>query len=70
MKTFTVSVSFTDIKADNPLEATKKICKWLLEDNGAENMIYDVTDEDTDESFTVDLSEDDLISVLPNVLPI
>ena len=57
LKTFTVSVTFTDMVADNPLEAAKKACKWLLEDNDANTMIYDVEDEATHEKFSVDLSE-------------
>ena len=57
LKTFTVSVTFTDMVADNPLEAAKKACKWLLEDNDANTMIYDVEDETTNEKFSVDLSE-------------
>ena len=65
VKTFSVSLNFTDIVAENPLEAAKIICGWLLEDNGAEDMIYDVTDENTNESFSVDLGEDDEDAVLP-----
>ena len=57
LKTFTVSVTFTDMVADNPLDAAKKACKWLLEDNDANTMIYDVEDETTKEKFSVDLSE-------------
>ena len=65
-KTFSVSVSFTDITAKNPLEAAKIACKWLLEDEDAKNMIYDVEDEITNEKFSVDLSEEDEDAVLPN----
>ena len=65
-KTFSVSISFTDMVAKNPLEAAKKACKWLLENEDAKNMIYDVEDETTGEKFSVDLSEDDENSVLPN----
>jgi hypothetical protein len=65
-KTFSVSISFTDMVAKNPLEAAKKVCKWLLENEDAKNMIYDVEDETTGEKFSVDLSEDDENSVLPN----
>lgn len=65
-KSYTVSVSFQGLDAENPLEAAKLACKWLLEDNDAENMIYDVVDEETNEVFTVDLSEDDENAVLPN----
>jgi len=63
-KTFEVTLTFTDIMAKNPLEATKKILKWIEED--ASNMIYDVKNELTGEKFTVDLSENDEDAVLPN----
>jgi hypothetical protein len=65
-KTFSVSISFTDMVAKNPLDAAKKACKWLLENEDAKNMIYDVEDETTGEKFSVDLSEDDEDAVLPN----
>lgn len=63
-KSYSVSLTFTDILAKNPLEATKKILKWIEED--ANTMIYDVIDEETNDKFTVDLSEDDEDAVLPN----
>lgn len=66
IKTFTVSITFTDMIAKNPLEAAKKACSWLLESEDARNMIYDVTDEVTNNKFTVDLSEEDEDAVLPN----
>ena len=66
IKTFTVSVTFTDMVSKNPLEAAKKACKWLLDNNDAKTMVYDVMDEITGEKFTVDLSEDDEDAVLPN----
>lgn len=66
IKTYTVSVTFTDMVAENPLDAAKKACKWLLENNDAEKMVYDVMDEDTNEKFSVDLSEDDDNAVLPD----
>ena len=62
--TFTVSLTFTDIDAKDPLSAVKKILKWIEED--VDVMIYDVTNEVTNEKFTVDLSEDDENVVLPN----
>lgn len=71
-KTFTVSVTFTDMTAENPLEAAKKACSWLLGEptgrsgDDAGTMIYDVTDEETGEKFTVDLSEEDEDAVLPD----
>jgi serine protease inhibitor len=63
-KCYSVSLTFTDILAENPLEATKKILKWIEEDSNT--MIYDVIDEETNDKFTVDLSEDDEDAVLPN----
>jgi hypothetical protein len=63
-KTFDVSIRFTDIQADNPLEAAKKIAEWLLEDRNC--VVYDVIDEQTKEAYTVDLSCDDEDAVLPN----
>lgn len=65
-KTYTVSVAFSDMKANDPLHAAKTACDWLLEDNDANGMVYDVTDETTGEKFTVDLSEEDDDAVLPN----
>lgn len=63
-KTFTVSITFTDMDAANPLDAAKKACKWLLDDGDARSMVYDVTDEDTNQKYTVDLSEEDEDAVL------
>jgi hypothetical protein len=63
LQTYSISLTFTDIQADNPLEAVKKILDWLEDAN---TMIYDVEDELTGEKFTVDLSEDDDNAVLPN----
>lgn len=66
VKTFTVSVTFTDMVADNPLDAAKKACKWLLENDDAKNMVYDVVDEETNEKYSVDLQEEDEDAVLPD----
>jgi hypothetical protein len=72
VKTFTVSVTFTDMTAKTPLEAAKKACSWLMGEpvgdsvQDASAMIYDVTDEETGEKFTVDLSEEDEDAVLPD----
>ena len=63
LQTYSISLTFTDISADNPLEAVKKILDWLEDAN---TMIYDVEDELTGDKFTVDLSEDDDNAVLPN----
>jgi hypothetical protein len=62
--TFTVRLEFTDVDAKNPLEASKKILNWIQE--SADEMIYNVINEVTEEKFTVDLSEDDEDAVLPD----
>ena len=59
--TYTVKLEFTDVDAKNPLEATKKIHKWIDDE-----VIYDVQDENTLETFTVNLSEENKYAVLPN----
>ena len=63
LQTYSISLTFTDIQADNPLEATKKIIEWIKDD--ANTMIY-VEDELTGNKFTVDLSEEDEDAVQPN----
>lgn len=64
--TFTVSLTFEGLDAKNPLEAAKKIVEWLKDENdGAENMTFDVKNETTGEAFTVDLAEEDEDAVLP-----
>jgi hypothetical protein len=65
-KTYSVSIGFTDLTAENPLDAAKKACEWLLEDEDARTMVYVVIDESTDKRYTVDLSEDDEDAVLPD----
>jgi hypothetical protein len=60
--TFSVKLEFTDIEAKNPLEAVKKVLAWIQnQDNtgGAETFIYDVLNEETLETFSVDLSEEE-----------
>jgi len=65
-KSYTVVLAgFNCIQCDSPLEAAKKIAEWLLEDDGANRMVYDVEDEETGEKFTVDLAEEDEDAVLP-----
>jgi hypothetical protein len=55
-KTFKVSITFESITANNPLEASKIVAKWLLEE--ADNFIYDVVDENNiKRSYSVDLSD-------------
>lgn len=61
---YKVVLQFECIEAENPLGAAKEILKWI--ESGAHRMTYDVIDEETDEAFTVDLSEDDEDAVLPN----
>lgn len=63
-KTFTVSVGFDSLLAENELEAAKIVSRWLQSDST--QFIYDVEDEETGKKFTVDLSEDDEDAVLPN----
>lgn len=68
-KSFTVSITFDCVDAKNPLEAAKIVAKWLVEDDGQGNafdMVYDVSDEITNEKFIVDLDADDDYAVLPN----
>lgn len=65
LKSFTVKLEFECIVASNPLDATKTILTWL--EDGLDEMVFDVTDEETNEKWTVDLSEeDDENKVLPN----
>ena len=66
-KSYTVTLGgFSLIKGGSPLDAAKKIAGWLLEDDGANRMVYEVEDENTGEKFTVDLAEEDEDAVLPN----
>lgn len=67
IKTYTVSVTFEDMSAKNPKDAAFKAAQWLVENEDAYMMIYDVIDEETNDKYIVDLSDmDDLTSVLPN----
>lgn len=63
-KTFTVSIVFECTSGKDPLAVAKQVAKWLKED--ADNFIYDVVDDLTNDKFTVDLSEEDEDAVLPN----
>lgn len=57
-KSYEVILRFNDVIAKNPLQATKEVLKWIQED--AHNMNYEVNNQDnTNESFIVDLSESD-----------
>ena len=64
MKTYTISITFTDQQAKNPIEAVENFIEYLKED--ANMYIYDVEDEESGERFSVDMSEDDENKVLPN----
>ena len=60
--TFTVKLEFTDIDAKNPLEAVKKVLRWIENHDGlggADTFCYDVTNEETKEEFIVDMSQED-----------
>lgn len=65
--TYTVTLTFEGLNADNPLEAVNIIESWIKE--GSERMIYTVLDEKTKEHFSVDLNEDDedIVLKLPKV---
>jgi hypothetical protein len=67
--TYTVTLTFEGLNADNPLEAVNIIESWIKE--GSERMIYNVLDEKTKEHFSVDLNEDDedIVLKLPKVDP-
>ena len=62
--TYEISLTFTDIQENSPLEAVKKIIGWI-KDDGVDNMIFEVRNEMTDEKVTVDMSEDENDAVLP-----
>lgn len=56
MKKYTVSITgFEEVQEDNPLDAAKKVYNWIREDEP----IVTVVDEQTKETFSVDLSEED-----------
>ena len=61
---FTVSLLFECVNAENPLEATKKVAKSI--ENSTNELIYSVTNEETGEGFTVDLSEKGEHAVSPD----
>ena len=64
-KTFEVTLRFQVMEATDPLDAAKKALGWILDqDGGAEDMCYEVKDEETGQEFSVDLSEDDEDAVL------
>lgn len=57
MKAYTINLSFESVTANNPQEAALEICEWILKDNGARRMCYEVTDEETNEKFDIDLEK-------------
>jgi hypothetical protein len=59
-KIYTVSVTLDTQGANNPLDAAKKACEMLMLDG--DTFIYDVQDDETGEKFTVDLSEETVLS--------
>ena len=63
---YTVVLKFEVVEAEDFLEATKQVYEWIKD--GADRMIYEVEDEQTQEKFTVDLAEEeeDEDAVLPN----
>jgi hypothetical protein len=65
-ETYTVSLTFTDISEASPYEAVQRIIGWIKED-GVNNLVFDVTNEITDEKFTVDMDAEGDVAVLPNV---
>jgi len=64
MKQYTVTVLCQAMNGETPLDAAKTFAKWLQE--GANEMTFDVLDEESKEAFTVDLAEEDEDAVLPN----
>ena len=61
---YTIVLRFEVVEAENPLDATKQVHEWIKD--GADRMIYEVEDEQTQEKFSVDLAEEDEDAVLPN----
>ena len=65
-KLYTITLGgFSAQEGETPLEATKRFVEFLNTCNLNE-LIYDVEDDETNERFTVDLSENDEDAVLPN----
>jgi hypothetical protein len=65
-KLYTITLGgFSSQEGETPLEATKRFVEFLNTCNLNE-LIYDVEDDETNEIFTVDLSENDEDAVLPN----
>ena len=54
------------MSANNPLDAAKKASQWLIENEDASRMVYEVMDEKTRFNYTVDLSDFEEDAVLPH----
>jgi len=70
---FTITLELESFEAKTPLEAVQEALRLMLEieegKQSCERMIYEVTDNITGESFTVDMAEEnDEDKVLPNNL--
>lgn len=63
-KTYTVSLTGIEVQADSPLEAAHLMLELINEEG--KYLIYDVEDTESNEKYTVDLSEEDEDVVLPN----
>ncbi len=53
---YTVVLKFEAIEGDCPLSATKTALEWISK--GVDKMIFEVTDEDTEQKYDVDLDDD------------
>lgn len=56
---------FSAQEGENPLDATKRFVE-LLKVCNLNELVYNVEDDETNDMFTVDLSENDEDAVLPN----
>ncbi|TXG76183.1 hypothetical protein E6Q11_05120 [Candidatus Dojkabacteria bacterium] len=69
MSTYTVTLTFDSLPANNPIEAAMNMADRLRKE-GADECIYIVTDEETDEVIEVDLNaitdKDALLRTLPS----
>lgn len=63
--TFEVILRFQVMEGTDPLDAAKKALGWIQDqDGGAENMTYEVKNEQTGQEYSVDLSENDEDAVI------
>ena len=56
---------FSAQEGENPLDATKRFVE-LLKVCNLNELVYNVEDDETNDMFTVDLSENDEDAVFPN----